>query len=117
MKVSREPSQAQSITNAFKTSLIYPRGTYSISQHQSTLVFTRVIVAHVHMPIGKKREKTLSQPAAFSRKRQQRKITRVLLTGPRRRLRENNLLARVSDQMRHWADGRGDACYTIRGWA
>lgn len=72
-RASREPSRhpaapTTSITNALKTSLIYSRGMYNIPQHQSTLVFffTRVIVAHLHVPIAR-RMRTLSQPAALSR--------------------------------------------------
>lgn len=94
VRVSREPSQPQPIANASKkkkkTSSIYSRGMYSIPQHQSTLVFTRVAFgARPHADQKKKGEDAVPASSLFKgiKKKINKKITCTLPTGLCRRLK------------------------------
>lgn len=110
-----EPSQAQSITNTLKTSSIYLRGMYSIPQHQSTLVFTRVIVMYVQHTNQKKGWRRCPSQRPF----QEKKMT-CALHGPKAKAHvvprdkgvkvwlggktSHSFTLRVPDQMWCWAN-------------
>lgn len=73
--IFRNPSQSQTHQKKKKTSLIYSRGMYSIPQHQSTLVFTRIVFgAGPHADQKKKGEDAVPASSLFEEKK--KKINR-----------------------------------------